>query len=44
MRGEMQMVVELWQDEKGQLLPLPTRDYPACATRNESQPLQPGGC
>ena len=32
-RGETQTVAELWQAEKGQLLPLPASDYPACASR-----------
>ena len=49
-RGEKQTVAELWQAEKGRLLPLPPVDYPACATRavtpftkwGESQPVQPG--
>jgi hypothetical protein len=31
-RGKAAQVSELWEDEKPCFLPLPTRDYPACAT------------
>jgi transposase len=32
-RGQTKMVAELWEEEKANLLPLPSRDYAACATR-----------
>jgi transposase len=32
-RGQKQLVAELWQAEQAFLLPLPPRDFPACATR-----------
>jgi hypothetical protein len=32
-RGQKKLVAELWEEEKANLLPLPSRDYAACATR-----------
>lgn len=32
-RGQKELVAQLWETEKAFLLPLPDRDFPACATR-----------
>jgi len=32
-RGQQETVARMWEAERNRLLPLPVRDYPACATR-----------